>query len=169
MAETTNALPHCCHIDRDNHGCADAAEWEIWDGIQPYFDHYTHACTDHVGAMLTDRPQHRVYRLSQGPTDVPRHKIPAPSRCACGCGRALVDSDGSSGYAHPCAASAPSPRDEGRAREREEFERLMDEFAISVAANAAHMTVRAPPPADAAAARAALLAAFDRALGTEGR
>jgi hypothetical protein len=116
MAETTNALPHCCHIDRDNHGCADAAEWEIWDGIQPYFDHYTHACTDHVGAMLTDRPQHRVYRLSQGPTDVPRHKIPAPSRCACGCGRALVDSDGSSGYAHPCAASAPSPRDEGRAR-----------------------------------------------------
>jgi hypothetical protein len=116
MAETTNALPHCCHIDRDNHGCADAAEWEIWDGIQPYFDHYTHACTDHVGAMLTDRPQHRVYRLSHGPTDVPRHKIPAPSRCACGCGRALVDSDGSSGYAHPCAASAPSPRDEGRAR-----------------------------------------------------
>jgi hypothetical protein len=166
MAETTNALPHCCHIDRDNHGCADAAEWEIWDGIQPYFDHYTHACTDHVGAMLTDRPQHRVYRLSHGPTDVPRHKIPAPSRCACGCGRALVDSDGSSGYAHPCAASAPSPRDEGRAREEAR------RHARATVKGCTHLPADVTAPVaceDCIEEALRIVRALSPSLGTEGR
>lgn len=46
----------CCVI-----GCNADAEWEIWDGESPYFDHFTHACTDHVGALLSDTREHHVY------------------------------------------------------------------------------------------------------------
>jgi hypothetical protein len=67
---------HCCWIGRNGEECEDAASWELWDGIQPYFDHYVHACTEHVGALLTDSPEHRVYRLDSGAFDVPHHSHP---------------------------------------------------------------------------------------------
>jgi hypothetical protein len=73
-------MAHCCYIDRDRAACPVGAEWEIWDGVQPYFDHYLHACTEHVGALLTDLPEHRVYRIDPLWLDVPRHSAPGPSR-----------------------------------------------------------------------------------------
>jgi hypothetical protein len=38
----------CCYPD-----CKKTAEWELRDGIG--VDDYTHACTDHVGALLQDK------------------------------------------------------------------------------------------------------------------
>ena len=70
---------HCCWIGRNGEECEDAASWELWDGIEPYFDHYVHACTEHVGALLTDRPEHRVYRIDTGHLDVPNHHHPGES------------------------------------------------------------------------------------------
>jgi len=51
MAKTKE---HCCQID-----CDKDAEWEIYaDGVPD-----TTACTEHVGELLTDAKEHRVYRL----------------------------------------------------------------------------------------------------------
>lgn len=64
----------CCFIpddqqeaarnDRPYTGCQNEAEWEIWSG--PSTDDSTVACTDHVGRMLTDAPEHRIYPLAEG-------------------------------------------------------------------------------------------------------
>ncbi len=53
----------CCYIDDDSgKECGEDAEWVIWDGIEPFYDHYTHACTKHVGELLSDSEKHhRVY------------------------------------------------------------------------------------------------------------
>ena len=45
---------HCCQID-----CEKDAEWEIYaDGVAD-----TAACTEHVGELLTDASEHRIFRL----------------------------------------------------------------------------------------------------------
>ncbi len=72
----------CCYIPEDqqgtvkNHiathgraaplpgiGCQKDAEWEIWHGNGP--DDNTVACTEHVGEMLTDAPEHRIYPVEK--------------------------------------------------------------------------------------------------------
>lgn len=53
---------HCCFIDPETQRpCECLAEWLIYDG--PRHDDYTHACTAHVGALLTDADEHRVYPM----------------------------------------------------------------------------------------------------------
>lgn len=47
---------HCCQI-----GCEEKAEWNIVWGNSP--DDYTHACTKHVGELLTEASEHRIYPL----------------------------------------------------------------------------------------------------------
>ncbi len=56
----------CCYID-DVSGkeCGEDAEWMIWDGQEPAYDHYTHGCTKHVGELLSDSDRtHQVYPLA---------------------------------------------------------------------------------------------------------
>ncbi len=58
----------CCYIFeefRPIQNCTQPAEWVIWDGKEPAYDHYTHACTEHVGALLSDSDQsHSVYPVA---------------------------------------------------------------------------------------------------------
>ncbi len=54
--------PWCCWIGGwRNRPCRASAEWLIVHGPGP--EDYTHACTDHVGELLTDASEHRIYRL----------------------------------------------------------------------------------------------------------
>ncbi len=46
----------CCQID-----CTKDAEWEIYADAVPD----TVACTDHVGELLTDANEHRIFRHYQ--------------------------------------------------------------------------------------------------------
>lgn len=46
----------CCKLD-----CTHKSEWVIYDGDG--IEDYTEACTAHVGDMLSDAPEHRVYPL----------------------------------------------------------------------------------------------------------
>ena len=52
----------CCYINEatDVH-CTRKAEWIIYDGPRP--DSYTEACTEHVGELLSDADEFRVYPL----------------------------------------------------------------------------------------------------------
>jgi len=51
---------HCCQI-----GCEKEAEWEIYaDGVPD-----TTACTEHVGELLTDANEHRIFRLEKNVPD----------------------------------------------------------------------------------------------------
>ncbi len=44
----------CCQID-----CEEPAEWEIYaEGVPD-----TVACTEHVGELLTDAQEHRIFRI----------------------------------------------------------------------------------------------------------
>lgn len=52
--------PFCCHIE-DGTPCDRDAEWEIYHGNGR--EDYTHSCTAHVGEMLTDAYEHRVYPI----------------------------------------------------------------------------------------------------------
>jgi hypothetical protein len=62
---------HCCFIpDREQEaatkgeavkGCPNKPEWQIWHGETS--DDNTVACTEHVGQLLTDALEHRIYRL----------------------------------------------------------------------------------------------------------
>lgn len=46
---------HCCQID-----CNEDAEWEIYaEGVPD-----TAACTKHVGELLTDAKEHRIFRIT---------------------------------------------------------------------------------------------------------
>ena len=47
----------CCKV-----GCEAKAEWDMWHGVMP--DDNTHSCTKHVGDMLTDAEETRVYPLA---------------------------------------------------------------------------------------------------------
>jgi hypothetical protein len=50
----------CCYIgEKTKLECGNDAEWEIWHGVGP--DDNTLSCTRHVGEMLTDAAEHRVY------------------------------------------------------------------------------------------------------------
>ena len=52
--EEVKRRDHCCEIS-----CKKPAEWGIYaDGVPD-----TTACTEHVGQMLTDSPEHRVYPI----------------------------------------------------------------------------------------------------------
>lgn len=44
-------------------GCGKNAEWQIWSGIGP--DDSTDSCTEHVGELLTDAPEHRIYQINE--------------------------------------------------------------------------------------------------------
>lgn len=46
----------CCQLD-----CDQPAEWVIVHGLAP--DDYTHACTAHVGDLLTDAKEQHVYHV----------------------------------------------------------------------------------------------------------
>jgi hypothetical protein len=46
----------CCEPN-----CDKQAEWAIYDGDG--IEDYTHSCTAHVGELLSDAPEHRVYPL----------------------------------------------------------------------------------------------------------
>lgn len=43
--------------------CQRKAEWEIAYGEDIY--NYAHACTKHVGDLLSDLPEHRIYHIGQ--------------------------------------------------------------------------------------------------------
>jgi hypothetical protein len=47
----------CCKLD-----CNQRAEWQIFDGPNP--EDYTEACTAHVGDLLSDVPEQRIYTIS---------------------------------------------------------------------------------------------------------
>lgn len=55
----------CCFIEQDKATedvpCNRVAEWIIYDGPRP--DDYTEACTEHVGVLLSDANEFRVYPL----------------------------------------------------------------------------------------------------------
>lgn len=51
----------CCYINPETGACPKRAEWIIYDG--PRSDDYTEACTEHVGALLSDADEFRVYPL----------------------------------------------------------------------------------------------------------
>jgi hypothetical protein len=57
----------CCFIpnqdDPQNSRCPNNAEWRIVYGETP--DDYTESCTEHVGKMLTDAKEHRIYPISE--------------------------------------------------------------------------------------------------------
>lgn len=44
----------CCQLH-----CNKPAEWIIYDGDK--VDDYTESCTAHVGELLSDAPEHRIY------------------------------------------------------------------------------------------------------------
>jgi len=55
----------CCCIPDQNRldrRCQNDAEWTIEHGPTP--DDYTESCTEHVGTMLTDAVEHRIYRIA---------------------------------------------------------------------------------------------------------
>lgn len=57
----------CCFI-RDPNRCIKTAEWEILSSDPTQYD-ITHACTEHVGAMLSDSPRHSIVPLTDPPTE----------------------------------------------------------------------------------------------------
>lgn len=60
---------NCCLLECAELGrvdCQEDAEWEIWDGLEPAYDHCTQACTAHVGYLLCDSPEmHRVWPVEK--------------------------------------------------------------------------------------------------------
>ncbi len=63
----------CCYLfptEKEPEGdpekpCGEDAEWMVWDGQEPAYDHYTHACTKHVGYLLSDSKEaHHVYPVA---------------------------------------------------------------------------------------------------------
>lgn len=65
--------PRCCFIEEDSpclglegweidsRGCSKDAEWVIFHG--PGGEDYTESCSQHVGEMLTDALEHKVYPI----------------------------------------------------------------------------------------------------------
>lgn len=56
--------PRWKNLMTDQVGCGKAAEWELVHGPRP--DDYTHACSEHLGGLLTDAKEHRVYPAPKG-------------------------------------------------------------------------------------------------------
>ncbi len=70
----------CCYLfptEKEPEGdpekpCGEDAEWVIWDGIEPAYDHEVHGCTRHVGELLTDSKEiHQVYPVAWLPKLTP--------------------------------------------------------------------------------------------------
>lgn len=65
---------YCCFIPANQQelakagkvppGCGKKAEWTIID-FENYPDHSTDSCTEHVGELLTDAPEHRIYPINE--------------------------------------------------------------------------------------------------------
>ena len=63
----------CCYIypagasgfSRLENHCTKQAEWEIWNMCEPAYDNMWDSCSEHVGELLTDAIEHRIYRISQ--------------------------------------------------------------------------------------------------------
>jgi hypothetical protein len=53
--------PKCCYIAPDGASCGAPAEWLI--SSSPFPDQMTEACSAHVGELLDDAPEHRVWPL----------------------------------------------------------------------------------------------------------
>ncbi len=78
--------------------CSKKAEWTIIHGAAP--DDCTEACTEHVGDLLTDAVEHRVYRIFDEPANraearccfieeaFTREEVGNPRKCE-NCGRAI--------------------------------------------------------------------------------
>lgn len=57
VVNLNDGRPHCCFAN-----CPTIASWKITH--QPYgLEDYTHACTSHVGEVLTDATEHKIYRI----------------------------------------------------------------------------------------------------------
>lgn len=52
----------CCYIDHGGNACSKKAEWAIVSG--PSVDEYTESCQAHVGNLLTDATEHKIYPIS---------------------------------------------------------------------------------------------------------
>jgi hypothetical protein len=63
LEEGGDEFVQCCFIDDLSFICEEPAEWEIFFG--PDFGLYdsTFACSDHVGWLLSDSDEHRIFRL----------------------------------------------------------------------------------------------------------
>lgn len=60
----------CCFIQPGTERqCEILASWRIVHGSGP--DDYTESCTQHVGEMLADAPEHRIYPLEGLNTLIP--------------------------------------------------------------------------------------------------
>lgn len=56
----------CCFMDSDLKRCENLAEWEIWEIDylgKCTLDNFTDSCTEHVGLMLSDKPEHRIFPI----------------------------------------------------------------------------------------------------------
>ena len=53
-----DVVNYCCKI-----GCDKPAEVIIWYGNNP--DDYTESCLSHIGDLLTDATEHRLYRIEK--------------------------------------------------------------------------------------------------------
>lgn len=51
----------CCYIADAAEACDAPSEWIVVSGLSP--DDYTEACSAHVGYLLTDVEETRVYRV----------------------------------------------------------------------------------------------------------
>jgi hypothetical protein len=64
------SVNHCCYIaPTSGYQCGNTAEWRIVHGNG--VDDYTESCTRHVGEMLTDAVEHRIYALDGLNTLIP--------------------------------------------------------------------------------------------------
>ena len=73
----------CCYLEggrADGARCPKDAEWTIYyDSTDPHVA--TDACTDHVGALLSDSPEHRIFPHVEVAETRPRRgteKLPPP-------------------------------------------------------------------------------------------
>ncbi len=56
----------CCYMISDLKRCENPAEWEIWEYDEKGRcgpDNFTDACTEHVGDLLSDQPEHRIFSI----------------------------------------------------------------------------------------------------------
>ena len=53
----------CCYLDGEQQFCIERAEWIIVSG--PRDSDVTYACTKHVGDLLCDAPEHRIYPVER--------------------------------------------------------------------------------------------------------
>lgn len=62
---TEAKVPHCCFLlDQEKRTpCPNRAEWTILQGPDFHQDMFTLACTTHVGPILSDAYEHRVFAI----------------------------------------------------------------------------------------------------------